>query len=139
MLSRRLLVQLKRPLSVSSRRAESAFESGFERSSGFENKGAELTEFAAKLNPESRLALENELRRLREESDDSNGTEIVPVKPSSKECRICFVHNAVPFIGFGFLDNVVMIVAGDYIDSTLGVAFNISGQFSLKTFLNNFR
>ena len=54
---------------------------------------------------------------------------MVPVKPSSRECRICFVHNAVPFIGFGFLDNVVMIVAGDYIDSTLGVAFNISGKF----------
>ena len=76
--------------------------------------------------------MENELRRLREESESSNGTEIVPVKPSSKECRICFVHNAVPFIGFGFLDNVVMIVAGDYIDSTLGVAFNISGTVSLR-------
>ena len=43
------------------------------------------------------------------------------------QCRICFIHNAVPFIGFGFLDNAVMIVAGDYIDSTLGVAFHISG------------
>ena len=42
------------------------------------------------------------------------------------QCRICFVHNAIPFIGFGFLDNAVMIVAGDYIDSTLGVAFHLS-------------
>ena len=47
------------------------------------------------------------------------------------QCRICFIHNAVPFIGFGFLDNAVMIVAGDYIDSTLGVAFHISGLTSL--------
>jgi len=126
MLSKRLLVQLKRPLTASCLRAESAFENAFERSSGFENKGAQVTDFVAKLNPESRLALENELRRLREDSDESNETGLVPVKPSSKECRICFVHNAVPFVGFGFLDNVVMIVAGDYIDSTLGVAFNIS-------------
>ena len=63
------------------------------------------------------------------EVDAEGASELVPVKPSSRECRICFVHNAVPFIGFGFLDNVVMIVAGDYIDSTLGVAFNISGTF----------
>lgn len=86
-----------------------------------------FVDFAAKLDPDSRLTLENELRRLREEATDNS--ELIPVKPSSKECRICFVHNAIPFIGFGFLDNVVMIVAGDYIDSTLGVAFNISGDY----------
>ena len=32
----------------------------------------------------------------------------------------------MPFIGFGFLDNAVMIVAGDYIDSTIGVYFHLS-------------
>ena len=78
------------------------------------------------------MTLENELRRLREEAVDNS--EVFPVKPSSKECRICFVHNAVPFIGFGFLDNVIMIIAGDYIDSTLGVAFNISGNYSNISF-----
>jgi len=35
-------------------------------------------------------------------------------------------RNGVPFIGFGFLDNAIMIVAGEYIDSTLGVSFGIS-------------
>ena len=49
------------------------------------------------------------------------------------QCRICFIHNAVPFIGFGFLDNAVMIIAGDYIDSTLGVAFHISGKITQFT------
>lgn len=29
--------------------------------------------------------------------------------------------NGVPFIGFGFLDNFFMIIAGDYIESTIGV------------------
>ena len=48
------------------------------------------------------------------------------IKPSFTQCRICFIHNAVPFIGFGFLDNAVMILVGDYIDSTIGVAFHIS-------------
>ncbi|KAK7099631.1 hypothetical protein V1264_022716 [Littorina saxatilis] len=37
-----------------------------------------------------------------------------------------FLHQALPFIGFGFLDNFLMIVAGEYIDVTLGAAFGIS-------------
>ena len=35
-------------------------------------------------------------------------------------------HCALPMIGFGFMDNLVMITAGDFIDSTLGVAFGLS-------------
>ncbi|CAG7723010.1 unnamed protein product, partial [Allacma fusca] len=30
------------------------------------------------------------------------------------------LKNALPFIGFGFLDNLIMILAGDYIDLTIG-------------------
>lgn len=37
-----------------------------------------------------------------------------------------FVVNGVPFIGFGFLDNFFMIIAGDYIESTIGVYMAIS-------------
>ncbi|CAL8133039.1 unnamed protein product [Orchesella dallaii] len=36
------------------------------------------------------------------------------------------VKNALPFIGFGFLDNLIMILAGDYIDLTIGAALGIS-------------
>lgn len=32
-----------------------------------------------------------------------------------------FLVNGVPFVGFGFLDNFFMIIAGDYIESSLGV------------------
>ena len=32
----------------------------------------------------------------------------------------------VPFIAFGFVDNTVLIYAGDYIDNTVGVAFGLS-------------
>jgi len=33
---------------------------------------------------------------------------------------------AVPMIGFGFMDNLIMIQAGEYIDSTFGVALGLS-------------
>lgn len=32
------------------------------------------------------------------------------------QMRQLFLVNAIPFIGFGFLDNVIMIIAGEYID-----------------------
>lgn len=34
----------------------------------------------------------------------------------------------LPFIGFGFVDNFIMILAGDYIDLTLGVSLGISSM-----------
>ena len=35
---------------------------------------------------------------------------------SSAQTRQLFVVNTLPFIGFGMLDNMIMIVAGEYID-----------------------
>ncbi|XP_048582875.1 transmembrane protein 65 isoform X2 [Nematostella vectensis] len=35
-------------------------------------------------------------------------------------------HCAVPFVGFGFLDNAIMIIAGEYIDYTIGATLGIS-------------
>lgn len=32
----------------------------------------------------------------------------------------------LPFVGFGFADNFIMILAGDYLDSTIGVKFGLS-------------
>ena len=31
------------------------------------------------------------------------------------------VHQSLPFVGFGFLDNLIMIVAGEYIDASIGL------------------
>ena len=45
---------------------------------------------------------------------------VINFKPSNTQLRIAFIHNAVPFIGFGFLDNFVMLIAGDYFEATLG-------------------
>ncbi|EFO24756.1 hypothetical protein LOAG_03727 [Loa loa] len=37
-----------------------------------------------------------------------------------------FLVNSIPFIGFGFLDNAIMLVAGGYIDKTIGTWFALS-------------
>ena len=35
-------------------------------------------------------------------------------------------YNFIPYIGFGIMDNVIMLTCGDAIDSTLGVSLGIS-------------
>ena len=46
--------------------------------------------------------------------------------PDMKElCHLAF-HQGIPFVGFGFLDNFIMILAGDYIDNNIGVTLAIS-------------
>ncbi|XP_042872303.1 uncharacterized protein LOC122253338 [Penaeus japonicus] len=49
-----------------------------------------------------------------------------PRPPNASELRQLAVFNALPFIGFGFLDNFIMIIAGDYIDLTIGTTLGIS-------------
>lgn len=64
-------------------------------------------------------AVAQESRRFDVEGDQ------LAVPPLSMLHKVTFVA-AVPFIGFGFVDNLIMIVAGDYIDLTLGVSFGLS-------------
>ncbi|KAF5400518.1 hypothetical protein PHET_05977 [Paragonimus heterotremus] len=45
---------------------------------------------------------------------------------SSSHTRLVFFANGLPFIGFGFLDNFIMIVAGEYIDLTFASVFSLS-------------
>jgi len=47
-------------------------------------------------------------------------------QPTKSELRKLTFHNSLPFIGFGFLDNFIMIVAGEYIDLQLGMTLGIS-------------
>jgi len=46
--------------------------------------------------------------------------------PSWNALRTLFVASAIPMVGFGFMDNLVMIQAGQYIDSTLGVSLGLA-------------
>ena len=43
------------------------------------------------------------------------------LRPSYGELKQLAYHNSLPFVGFGFLDNFIMIMAGEYIDLTLGI------------------
>lgn len=49
----------------------------------------------------------------------------VPI-PTFSQKRVYALQCAVPMIGFGFMDNVIMIQVGDLIDSTLGVTFGFA-------------
>lgn len=46
--------------------------------------------------------------------------------PTKTQLRRFALSSAVPFIAFGFMDNLVMIQAGDAIDSHFGVWFGLS-------------
>ncbi|CAK0802504.1 unnamed protein product, partial [Prorocentrum cordatum] len=47
-------------------------------------------------------------------------------KPTARQLRRHFVQSMVPMVGFGFMDNTVMIHAGNAIDLTLGVTLGLS-------------
>ncbi|XP_043467508.1 uncharacterized protein LOC122501813 isoform X2 [Leptopilina heterotoma] len=51
--------------------------------------------------------------------------ETVP-EPCSRDLLRVLVANAIPFIGFGFLDNFIMIIAGDRIEMYLGTVITLS-------------
>ncbi|XP_063821425.1 uncharacterized protein LOC135071593 [Ostrinia nubilalis] len=47
-------------------------------------------------------------------------------KPSTKELLHLSLSNSIPFIGFGFLDNFIMIIAGDSIESSMSAYITLS-------------
>ena len=53
------------------------------------------------------------------------GLSSVP-EPTTRQLISLALAGGVPFIGFGFADNAIMIMVGDQIDSTLGVKLGLS-------------
>ncbi len=53
-------------------------------------------------------------------------TTLVVEKPTAQQLRIVALRAAIPMIGFGFMDNLVMITAGDAIDAHFGETLAIS-------------
>lgn len=47
-------------------------------------------------------------------------------EPSFRDLKQIVFNQSIPFIGFGFLDNAILIIAGDAIDNSLGVYLGIS-------------
>eukprot|EP00005_Dracoamoeba_jomungandri_P012204 CAMPEP_0174267462 /NCGR_PEP_ID=MMETSP0439-20130205/33681_1 /TAXON_ID=0 /ORGANISM="Stereomyxa ramosa, Strain Chinc5" /LENGTH=199 /DNA_ID=CAMNT_0015354969 /DNA_START=396 /DNA_END=995 /DNA_ORIENTATION=- len=50
----------------------------------------------------------------------------IPTAPTKRQLYYHCLRSGMPFIGFGFLDNVIMIVAGETLESTLGPTLGIS-------------
>jgi len=67
------------------------------------------------------------VRRLASQSGERGcGRAAAVAEPTDRQLRVVAMRAAIPMIGFGFMDNLVMIQAGEAIDMTLGVAFGLS-------------
>ncbi|XP_034554498.1 transmembrane protein 65-like [Notolabrus celidotus] len=81
-------------------------------------------EFIYSLHPTERTCLLRELHRFESIAIAQGQLEIAP--PTRAQLRYVLLHNALPFVGFGFLDNCIMIVAGTQIELSIGVILGIS-------------
>jgi len=61
-------------------------------------------------------------------ADEESQDKVEP--PTKKELRAYSLRVALPFFGFGFIDNSIMILCGDLIDLTLSQRFGVSMLFS---------
>jgi GAF domain-containing protein len=62
---------------------------------------------------------------LRANGESATATTQIP-EPSLKDLRLVSLNMAIPFVGFGIMDNSLLIIFGDMIDTSLGVALGIS-------------
>lgn len=81
-------------------------------------------DFIYGLHPTERTCLLRELHRFESIAVVQEQLEMAP--PTAAQLRYVLFHNALPFIGFGFLDNAIMIVAGTQIEISIGVVLGIS-------------
>jgi putative methionine-R-sulfoxide reductase with GAF domain len=56
----------------------------------------------------------------------AGGEAAAVMEPSRQALQIVALTTGIPFVGFGILDNALLIVAGDAIDTSLGVVLGIS-------------
>lgn len=66
------------------------------------------------------------LNRIATESGNASTESGDAGRPSALQLRRHALRQAIPFMGFGFFDNLVMLTVGDAIDSTFGVALGFS-------------
>eukprot|EP00009_Paramoeba_aestuarina_P000176 CAMPEP_0201510012 /NCGR_PEP_ID=MMETSP0161_2-20130828/2885_1 /ASSEMBLY_ACC=CAM_ASM_000251 /TAXON_ID=180227 /ORGANISM="Neoparamoeba aestuarina, Strain SoJaBio B1-5/56/2" /LENGTH=375 /DNA_ID=CAMNT_0047905125 /DNA_START=72 /DNA_END=1196 /DNA_ORIENTATION=- len=73
---------------------------------------------------------DNEFKEWSSEHLLKSRAEDAPTEPTkdltSRQQYAVFINQMVPFLGFGFMDNAIMIMAGDKIDMTLGMSLGIS-------------
>ncbi|VDD87381.1 unnamed protein product [Enterobius vermicularis] len=76
------------------------------------------------LRPAERSLLLKALEEVSQENVVETNKDSVPL--TKQQIRQLFAVNLAPFIGFGILDNMIMIFTGEYIELTLGAWLAIS-------------
>ncbi len=67
---------------------------------------------------------ESPLVNVTSEAEDESAAYVG--RPSNRDLYLLAFQQSLPFIGFGFLDNLIMILAGEYIDHHIGLTLGIS-------------
>ncbi|XP_024921092.1 transmembrane protein 65, partial [Cynoglossus semilaevis] len=88
------------------------------------NSPPRAKEFIYRLQPAERSSLLQELQNFQSRATAQETLDTGP--PTAAQIKHVLLHNAVPFVGFGFLDNAIMIAAGTQIELSIGVTLGIS-------------
>ncbi|KAM4550281.1 transmembrane protein 65 [Fundulus diaphanus] len=88
------------------------------------NSPTRAKEFIYRIHPSERTCLLKELQIFESKAIAQETLETSPL--TAAQIRYVLFHNAIPFIGFGFLDNAIMIAAGTQIELSIGVTLGIS-------------
>ncbi|CAN9503611.1 unnamed protein product [Ophioblennius macclurei] len=88
------------------------------------NSPKRAKEFIYRLQPAERTSLLHELQNFESMAVAQEAVEPSALTPA--QIRYVLLHNALPFVGFGFLDNAIMITAGTQIELSIGVTLGIS-------------
>uniref|UniRef100_A0A0F8BXI3 Transmembrane protein 65 n=1 Tax=Larimichthys crocea TaxID=215358 RepID=A0A0F8BXI3_LARCR len=110
------------------------------------NSPQRAKEFIYRLQPKERTCLLGELQSFESRAIAQETLEpspptaaqiryetLDPSPPTAAQIRYVLFHNALPFVGFGFLDNAIMIAAGTQIELSIGVTLGISTMAGKKT------
>jgi hypothetical protein len=87
-------------------------------------------QFILMLDNQERSVLKEQL--LEYERVSNKSTDIV-AKPTWEQLSMVCLQCGLPFVGFGFVDNFLMIVAGEMIESWIGVMIPISTMAGMNT------
>ncbi|XP_055550878.1 transmembrane protein 65 isoform X2 [Wyeomyia smithii] len=86
----------------------------------------QLHDLVYRLNEDERELLMNTLKQFESNKQKAQFEAATVPAPPPRDLFQLGLVNALPFIGFGFLDNFTMIIAGDYIEHTLGMFMCLS-------------
>ncbi|XP_045661634.1 transmembrane protein 65 isoform X2 [Ursus americanus] len=76
--------------------------------------------------PKPEIAIVEQAKKVSSAETPDSFEKLEAPPPTPGQLRYVFIHNAIPFIGFGFLDNAIMIVAGTHIEMSIGIILGIS-------------